>query len=879
MIDFNQWDAGMAHSKRSAMPALSDTNSSAVHTAALGARGGSATGLTAPFNNSSAPVGSGGSNGSNGSNGSPIHLPSLEYSVPGTGAFPGITGSAFVEQPPMSVQNPPVNIPQSFAGSFDPSVPSASREPPRLLFTTKPTQWTQPPQPQQTDEIFTGASNVISDLNEMIQHFDFHFGGFNGDSPVDDSIDNSNKHYIKRLAESLKSDYTTPKSSSSESSQSLKRSPDSKESEDDFRVRLAYPPPPLSVMVSDSVDRFDYLSIINDSVNESDLIMLARFYKWSPTSSHINYLKIFITKIHMNMLPFTTCFLDNAYINCFLFEGKGAPYLLFAMLAVAARFEIYQVNRSGKPEDPAVKDRLKYHRKFRSYYLSSCLKSLDTIMHSKSLILDNIESLLLTIQVLACDYSGTRGSEWRAHLKGAKDLLIKYCKFRPISLELVIVWLWFYAMEILAGLTAYDGGTIHDFQELQEFLGVVKSTNADVGISMRKFGFLFGGYHVDDTGNPVIGEEPHVLSELSRRKKPDHEDYIVVGGRRIPKLVNFNLYLGYNDDVMDVFNDIVVALECIRQWKTSSKDERLTRVLNRHGNVRNEYLVSMMTKISKARSFQMMNNQPPFRIPPDSPYHPLNTQSYHYNNPTGANVVMSGYIHNTNTQTSSANESENWYSCFDLSQQLYTDASLLRILVAKQFYCTDGMSIKSSMVQDVVERMLRSLQYLVQYKSHISEEDMSMLDDYYNVASNEDHDEGPVDEEPAEDSSAVAEIDKVEIDKAEIDKADLGIEKEHELETAIDGGKLPFEKYLYYQFDNRLVMMQWPLYICGLCCIEPIQKLVIDCCFNALMSLGVSSSEIMLAKVNKFWRLQKLGEFDYEKQDLFDDGSDSVPFL
>ncbi|GMG25958.1 unnamed protein product [[Candida] boidinii] len=116
------------------------------------------------------------------------------------------------------------------------------------------------------------------------------------------------------------------------------------------------------------------------------------------------------------------------------------------------------------------KKTIRYHSKLRSYYLSSCLKSLDSILHSKPKILNNIESLLMTILILASDYSATTGSQWRAHLRGAKDLLIKYCRFKPMNLELSIVWIWFYAMEILAGLTVPAGGSIHDFDEMLEFL-------------------------------------------------------------------------------------------------------------------------------------------------------------------------------------------------------------------------------------------------------------------------------------------------------------------------------------------------------------------------------------------------------------------------
>ncbi|GMG18797.1 unnamed protein product [[Candida] boidinii] len=89
---------------------------------------------------------------------------------------------------------------------------------------------------------------------------------------------------------------------------------------------------------------------------------------------------------------------------------------------------------------------------------------------------------------------------------------------------------------------------------------------------------------------------------------------------------------------------------------------------------------------------------------------------------------------------------------------------------------------------------------------------------------------------------------------------------------------IDFDKYLYYQLDNRLVMVQWPLFVCGLCSVRPEQKIIIDCCFHALMNLGVGSGEISLSKLRKVWDLQKDNNFDYATFDLFNDESDSVPF-
>ncbi|VEU20612.1 DEKNAAC101513 [Brettanomyces naardenensis] len=896
------------------------------------------------------------------------------------------------------------------------SIPSTTSLPttlptglPTSLPTSHPTSYVFaspfiPPgqQNEVNDSLFTGASNVISDLNHMIQHFNFDFGFGLSDMPgrdvseinypaispipVNQDQPYSNDKYIRKLTKSLdrygvgreglarsdtapETDPSQGNSSSMDTGSSHVRSPtiettnlsqldsrassafaasltnspqvDSEESmsanspqpiiilppnsehlnstsspsvsspssgsSSSSSTPSSFPPPKLSILLSQSPDRFDYLNSLNSTITEKDLISLAKYFNWTLNSSHVNYLKTFVTKIHMNFLPFTTTFLNNAYINCFLSKAKEAPHLLFAMLAIAARYEIFEVE--SKDSNPVM---LKYHRRFRSYYLSSCLKSLDSIMHSKFQILNNIESLLMTILVLASDYSGTKGSEWRAHLKGAKDLLVRYCKFRPISLELVIVWLWFYSMETLAGLTAYNGGTIHDFSELQDFLGVVKSTDSNMGVALRRSGFLIGGYRVDDSGNPIFDGKSRIVGgdgdegAEEEDQEPSNDDnqvksspYIVISGQRIRKLVNYNLYVGYNDDAIDVFNDIVVALECSRRLegrggvKGDSNDKRIDIVLNSKGRMRNEYLMNLLSKISKARSFTIMNNKLPYRIPIDSPYHPLNLKGYHYNNPLGVNIVMSGYIHDTNDKTRSSDDRDNWYSWFDLSQQLYVDAAFVRVLSTKLFFTVDGLGIKDSMVQDVIERMLSGLSCLVKFRDDLEEQDWKDLDAYYNgrgedvdSGAEEDVDQGELERDDEGDLEGVVD----ESISAAPTAAPNGISvivKEKELTTDKDivknklsmgKKKIEFERYLYYRFDNRLVMVQWPLFMCGLCCVEPKQKLIVDCCFNALMSLGVGSSEIILMRLMRIWRFQKQGKFDYYRQDLFDDGNDSVPF-
>ncbi|GMF13398.1 unnamed protein product [[Candida] boidinii] len=448
----------------------------------------------------------------------------------------------------------------------------------------------------------------------------------------------------------------------------------------------------------------------------------------------------------------------------------------------------------------------------------------------------------------------------------------------------------------------------------------------------------------------------------------------------------YNLYLGYNDDLIETFNEIVLTLECLKWYDTeklkhlnpkSSPDSNILqpsmynnitensnneqdefefefdplkahpavrKILNRNGSVSSSQVLKIMNLISRSRSFGIMTNKAPYRIPLDSPYHPYNRLGYHYNNPDGKNIVMSGYIHNTNPKTSNTYDSLNWYSWQDLSQQLYTDAGLLKLYATRRVFGKYGLRIDECAVKDVVDRMILGLSCLIVFKNKndISLHDLDKLYEYYNGvplnstqatknnktkqqqqqhtltitdSSIDAPGEGDEDIVVNEDDDEAAEI-KLSIPKESSMLKNMSVKSskpvkvnstekindfKNDIENEVNSKKLEdekkscvsfnnaksiddedesidFDKYLYYQLDNRLVMVQWPLFVCGLCSVRPEQKIIIDCCFHALMNLGVGSGEISLSKLRKVWDLQKDNNFDYATFDLFNDESDSVPF-
>lgn len=703
------------------------------------------------------------------------------------------------------------------------------------------------------------------------------------DDEDDDEVDNEPRNrYIQTLTKSLENYKDHDKS---EERHKLEKSPVNQDyignffqnsvfGPTDIDERKAFPCPSKNMLIP-----FDFIEMLKKTKPENITECLASFFNWSPDSSHTKYLKIFVTYIHLNLIPFSTNYTHNAYMNIFLRRAKDAPHLLFAILAISARFEVYQLEQNS--DTPNHEEKLKYHNSFRTYYLSSCLKSLESILHSKQTTLNNIESLLLTIQVLASDFSGNKGSQWRTHLHGAKDLLVKYCRYRPLSLDLTIVWLWFYSMEVLASLTSPNGGAVHEFSEMDEFLPVLCPK-----VPQYLKDFRASNLRLKDAQNRLL--EPGRLTET-----------LIYMGISVPGTLSnsetsrFNMYLGYDETMLEVFNMLIYGIECLRKDRMlkeenqrkdqisidSSDDEYLTYrnkiLVNCETALNSDYFLSLCALIKKARTFKYISNTPPYVISLTSDYHPYRILSEVLDSESNTSsvldkVLISTYIHPKqstsrhlsqldphNTQPYSGNKvfeaiekykSELYFSWIDLAQQLNVDASYLRLLTLPGGIQEHGVNIKSPVIQDVVKRMISGLYGLVRFK----------------------------DETPDGSNNTISNFHLLE-------------ERYKKLFVSTDESNWPkfsFDKFLNYQFDNRLVMVQWPLYVCGLCCIDIRHKALIECCFTGLIGLGAGSGEISLKKLQKIWTLQKLGEFDYNSYNLFghgfaesNDDDDYVPFM
>lgn len=172
------------------------------------------------------------------------------------------------------------------------------------------------------------------------------------------------------------------------------------------------------------------------------------------------------------------------------------PFLLAAILAQGARSVF---TKSANPDDEQA-----YYS-----YLLRCLKLLGPALGDAGeknglALVANIEAVLLTVLLLTSSNAVNARQNWRPHLRGAKDLLLKHNKNRPLTKKskvLIFCKYWFVSFEILAGLGSKNGGTVHVDEELDLLLNYADPYEVQVltelGLILPNGFNLIGGYHND----------------------------------------------------------------------------------------------------------------------------------------------------------------------------------------------------------------------------------------------------------------------------------------------------------------------------------------------------------------------------------------------
>ena len=114
------------------------------------------------------------------------------------------------------------------------------------------------------------------------------------------------------------------------------------------------------------------------------------------------------------------------------------------------------------PDNSLIKQRAKKMNKLIAFTLSRCLELLGpAIANDDKELASNIENVLLTVLLLTAGNASNLRQDWRSHLKGAKDLLVKNSPKsttkRKHSKVFIFCKIWFVTIEVLAGISSQRG--------------------------------------------------------------------------------------------------------------------------------------------------------------------------------------------------------------------------------------------------------------------------------------------------------------------------------------------------------------------------------------------------------------------------------------
>lgn len=213
----------------------------------------------------------------------------------------------------------------------------------------------------------------------------------------------------------------------------------------------------------------------------------------------------------------------NTFVNpvrdMTLLKASREPFLLAAVLAHGARL-LYE----------------KYHRprdqEAYCTYLNICLQMLEPALErsreQRRAINANTEAVLITVLLLTSASAALSYTEWRLHLRGAKELLLRHlARNARSSPVLVLCKMWYVTLEYLAGISSVLGGTIDLDEELSLLLamgdpyellvlrkwGIVDESNFNVFVGIDH-GVLMTHQEVLEYMRKVRTKEPNANEDL-----------------------------------------------------------------------------------------------------------------------------------------------------------------------------------------------------------------------------------------------------------------------------------------------------------------------------------------------------------------------------
>lgn len=379
---------------------------------------------------------------------------------------------------------------------------------------------------------------------------------------------------------------------------------------------------------------------------------------------HVDYLtSLTTTDDSYHLFPFAALIETNEVVRVLLNYLINCPYLLASMLAISATF---QFNRTGEPQ----------HDEARQRYTLICFKALGDAFAEHSgfknaaVLSSNIEKLLLTVLVLTSYFTATTllndniKSTWKAHLMGARELLLNYSKttagkpheYHRISSGLALAKCWFFALEVSM--------LVH--LPIQESTKVLSSS----GVPSKKpaaidFGIMIDTGYCDASDNPAYNE---ALSRVNILYKCD-------------TLSDLNLYWGFSTTSVKIIVSYLQSVEsAFRRGLARVPLRECFRFFSIFHQVTVEYVVPEVDQVT-------------FLIPTTSRHHPdyepLEERKVIPKSGIGADVDDSG--------------NPIYYSWFDLCTQLHVDYMFITVCVSELML---GLPRSHPYLQEVVRKIL-----------------------------------------------------------------------------------------------------------------------------------------------------------------------------
>jgi hypothetical protein len=373
--------------------------------------------------------------------------------------------------------------------------------------------------------------------------------------------------------------------------------------------------------------------------------------QFSLPAPHAHYLHLLaLTDMLYHMFPFSPSVDANPVMHILLTHLLTCRHLLTLLLAILATFEY---NRTRHPQHDAMRRRC----------LLECL-SLLSLEFSGGPGARNalcIERLLFTVLVLTLTFTAVAPHDgapldaldsWKAHLRGAKDLLVSYSAVRAhVELAgLALAKVWFFAIESVAGLLSPTGGSLKREAAPSRAGAAPGDVFRDTGYFLRAANRL---YH----------------------------DALARAGllAAAPSGAEFNLYLGYTIEVVYLNQEFIGALDRVRAdplWRMPAPA-----------------VASLLERMGAARLVQLVPSARP-------PHYVVDAASRAHPCYAGADrVALPASAYGVRAADAAA------VSWFDLSQQIRIDALHLRVLLLPHFL---ALPRHHEAVQALVERIVAS---------------------------------------------------------------------------------------------------------------------------------------------------------------------------